>query len=41
MIYEADPSVLIYEPSEDIPEDESQDYIAVPEEEFEKEYEVN
>ena len=40
VIYEADPSVLIYEPSEDIPEDADQDYIAVPQEEFEKEYEV-
>ena len=41
VIYEADPSVLVYEPDQDIPEDTDQDFIAVPQDEFEKEYEVN
>lgn len=40
VIYEVDPSVLVYEPSEEEPEDVGQDFIAVPQDEFEKEYEV-
>ena len=40
VIYEADPSVLVYEPDHEEPEDATQDFIAVPQDEFEKEYEV-
>tara|TARA_Y100000034_G_C6830095_1_gene374619 strand:+ start:56 stop:400 length:345 start_codon:yes stop_codon:yes gene_type:complete len=38
VIYEVDPSVAIYEPEDDDLQDE--DLLAVPQEEFEKEYEV-
>ena len=39
VIYEVDPSVVIYEPGSDEPEAED-DLLAVPADEFEKEYEV-
>ena len=42
VIYEVDPDVVIYEPdhADERPE-KGVDYLAVPEEEFEKDYEVN
>lgn len=41
VIYEVDPSVMIYEPEEqEVPEESGLDFLAVPEEEFEKDYEV-
>lgn len=42
VIYEVDPSVVLYEP-EELPDDpeEGVDFLAVPQEEFEKDYEVN
>lgn len=43
VIYEVDPNVVLYEPeidAEDQAPEEGLDYLAVPEEEFEKEYEV-
>ncbi len=40
VIYEVDPNVLVYEPREDEPEDPEEDFLAVPEDEFEKDYEV-
>ena len=38
VIYEVDPDVMVYEPGEDEPPGE--DLLAVPQKEFEKEYEV-
>ena len=43
VIYEVDPSIVLYEPeasAEDQDPEPGIDYLAVPEEEFEKEYEV-
>ena len=42
VIYEVDPNVVLYEP-EETPEDPEVgvDFLAVPQEEFEKDYEVN
>ena len=42
VIYEVDPNVVLYEPQHDDPDesDADLDYLAVPEEEFEKDYEV-
>ena len=42
VIYEVDPNVVLYEPDEvNLPDDDSNDeYLAVPQEEFEKDYEV-
>lgn len=40
VIYEADPSLMIYEPETVEDEQPGVDFIAVPEEEFEKDYEV-
>ena len=39
VLYEIDPDISVYEPGEDAPETE-EDLLAVPSEEFEKEYEV-
>ena len=39
VLYEIDPDVSVYEPSEESPESE-EDLLAVPRKEFEKEYEV-
>lgn len=42
VIYEVDPSVVVYEPTDSDSDPEAGvDYLAVPEEEFEKDYEVN
>jgi len=40
VIYEVDPSLMIYEPETQEEESPGVDFIAVPEEEFEKDYEV-
>jgi len=42
VIYETDPSIMIYEPANvsDVEPEEGQDFLAVPQEEFEKDYEV-
>ncbi len=40
VLYEVDPSLQVYEPEEDDVEDTEQDLLAVPRQEFEKEYEV-
>jgi len=42
VIYETDPSIMIYEPTntDDASPEEGQDFLAVPQEEFEKDYEV-
>lgn len=40
VIYEVDPSLVIYEPETDNPEEPGVDFLAVSEKEFENEYEV-
>ena len=41
VIYEVDPSVVLYEPEDSQEAEPGTDFLAVPEDEFEKEYEVN